>query len=457
MKLSFGKNILKYKDDILKDLKTLIAFKSIAGEKNEECVNALNYILSRGEDFGLITKNVENISGHIQLGDSGELCGVLTHLDVVPPGNNWDTLPFEMTLKNGRIFGRGVADDKGAAVITLYCLKALKDAGIEGKNILRAIYGTDEEKGMTDMEIYFNNEELPEYSFTPDSEYGICRCEKGILQVEIYGDTHNGTTLNEFHSGKAVNAVPDTAYVMIDCTENDDHQLFRFADAMENRFEFHYTIDGLMIICYGKSGHACEPDKGKNAATALVELLASNFNYEQLGSLCSFLNNSVGLETNGNSLGLKMRDGISGALTLNVGTVHIDDTSAKCTLDIRYPVTMNGTHIYSRIIKLAKNEGLHVKLLNHLAPLNVDENSPIVRLLSNAYESIMNEKPDMYSTGGGTYARMLGNKGVAFGPLFKDDYSNMHNANESLNEEKFMKHAEICLEAMYRLYTGKFD
>ena len=81
----------------------------------------------------------------------------------------------------------------------------------------------------------------------------------------------------------------------------------------------------------------------------------------------------------------------------------------------------------------------------------------MISLLSSAYKEVMGKNPELYSTGGGTYARMLGNKGVAFGPLFKDDYSNMHNANESLDEEKFMKHAEICLEAMYRMYTGKFD
>ncbi len=455
--MSFGENILKYKDEMLKDLETLISFQSISGENQEDCEKALNFIIEKANEFGLTTKNIDNIAGHAQLGEKGELCGVLTHLDVVPAGNNWDTLPFELTRKDGRLYGRGIADDKGSALISLYCLKALKDANVKGKNTIRAIFGTDEEKGMKDMEAYFASEATPDYSFTPDSEYGICRCEKGIIQLEIFADTHTGTTLNEFHSGKAVNAVPDTAYVMLDCSENDDHQLFRFADAMENKFEFHYTIDGLMIICHGKASHACEPEKGSNAATALVELLASNFSHRQLGSICSFINSSIGLETNGNSMGIKMRDSLSGALTVNVGTIHIGENFATATIDIRYPVTVDGNLILERIKKLAGKENLNVKLLSHLKPLNVDENSPIITLLSNSYEAIMGKKPELYSTGGGTYARKLGNKGVAFGPLFKDDYSNMHNANESLDEEKFMKHGEICLEAMYRMYTGKFD
>ena len=93
----FGKNILKYKEDILKDLKTLISFQSISGENQGDCEQALNFILDKAKEFGLDSKNIENIAGHAQLGNSGDLCGVLTHLDVVPAGNNWDSLPFELT------------------------------------------------------------------------------------------------------------------------------------------------------------------------------------------------------------------------------------------------------------------------------------------------------------------------------------------------------------------------
>ena len=124
--MSFGEKILNYKDDILKDLNTLISFKSISRYYNDECEKALDFIMSRAEEFGLTSKKVASNCGHVQLGDSGKLCGVLTHLDVVPEGNGWNTEPFALTVKDGRYYGRGVADDKGFALITLYCLKALK-------------------------------------------------------------------------------------------------------------------------------------------------------------------------------------------------------------------------------------------------------------------------------------------------------------------------------------------
>lgn len=355
--MSFGEKIMKYKEDIIADLAELIAIKSISGYQ-DDCTKALEWMLNKAESFGLVTKNVNSVAGHAELGNKGKLYGVLSHLDVVPEGNNWKSLPFELSVGDGYMYGRGIADDKGAALITLYCLKALKDSGVEGKNTIRAIFGTSEETGMSDMDEYFKSEKMPDMSFTPDSQYGICKSEKGILQLEIYADTHDGTTLTQLHSGKAVNAVPDTAYALLDCTENEDHQLARLADAKKGSFEFYYTIDGMMVLSRGTSAHACEPERGLNAAVNLVDLLTSNFALPTLGSICSFLSSCVGTDNTGVMMGIKMRDAQSGPLTLNVGTVHIDEGYATCTLDIRYPVTCSGDKILNNIEKAAGNEGL---------------------------------------------------------------------------------------------------
>jgi len=451
--MSFGEKILDYKEEIIADLGELIAIQSITGIQ-ESCKEALDWMMRKAISFGLKAESFDNVAGHAELGTGGKLCGVLTHLDVVPEGNNWDSLPFELSVgDNGYMYGRGVADDKGAALITLYCLRALKDSGVIGKNTIRAIFGTNEERGMTDMDTYFKYEPVPDLSFTPDSEYGICKGEKGILQLELYADTHDGTTLTQFHSGKTVNAVPDTAYALLDCTENEDHQLARLADAKEGSFEFYYTIDGMMVLSRGKAAHALEPEKGQNAATALIDLLTSNFALPTMGSIPSFISHYIGLDTDGVMLGIKMRDKDSGPLTVNVGTVHIDEGYATCTMDIRYPVTADGDKILEAIKRQGERENIHVKLLEHLKPLYFDEDSHIIQLLSESYENIMGEKPSMYTTGGGTYARKLGGKGVAFGPVFEGEVSNIHNANECMNVDLFFKHAQICLESMYKLYT----
>ena len=449
--MSFGENIMKYKEDMIADLTELIAIKSVSG--TDACQEAMDWMIRKAEQFGLKTEKVGDLACHIELGEGGKLCGVLSHLDVVPEGNNWNSLPFELSVGDGYMYGRGIADDKGAALVSLYCLRALKELGVEGKNTVRAIFGIDEERGMHDMDEYFSNQPVPDLSFTPDSEYGICQYEKGILQLELYADTHDGTTLTQMHSGRAVNAVPDTAYALLDCTENEDHQLARLADAKKGSFEFYYTIDGMMVLSRGTAAHGSTPEKGLNAATALIDLLTSNFALPTMGTIPAFISHYIGTDSDGVMLGIKMRDKESGPLTVNVGTVHIDEGYATCTMDIRYPVTADGEEILRKIREKGEREKIHVKLLDHNPPLKMDEDSDIVRLLSDAYESVMGEKPTLYSTGGGTYARKLGGKGVAFGPVFEGEESNMHNANECLSVEKYFKHAQICLEAIYNLYT----
>lgn len=455
--MMFGDKILKYKDELLADLNTLIGFESVANEKPEECQNAINFMLKRANDFGLTGEQVTDESMHIQLGSKGKLCGILSHLDVVPAGNNWSVLPYSLTEKDGRLYGRGIADDKGAALVTLYCLRALKEDGIDGVNALRAIYGTSEECGMEDIDGYFEKMPVPDLSFTPDSDYGICYAEKGILQIEVSTKGNLATVLSQLHSGKAINAVPDIAYALLDSSNYDEQNLLELSKKTEGNFEFNSTIDGLMVISRGKAAHACEPHKGFNAAAALVELLAKAYTSTEIGTICDFIDIALGNETDGCSLGLKTHCSVSGDLTVNLGYIHIEGNEARAAFDIRYPVSITGGSVYRQFRYAAKHNKLDVKVLNHEKPLYIEKDSELVKLLSGAYKAVTGEEPELYTTGGGTYARKLGGKGLAFGPAFKDDEVNMHNADESIDKEKFFTHAQICLEAMYRMYCGISD
>lgn len=231
----FGNKILKYKEEFLKDLNTLLSIKSVADEYPDECEKAMDFILERAKAFGLTAEKITDESMHAELGKGGRLCGVLSHLDVVPEGSGWSVEPFALTRSNGRLFGRGVADDKGAALINLYCLRALKDEGITGKNTIRAIYGTSEEIGMDDMNGYFKKQPLPELCFTPDSDYGICFAEKGILQLEVSSNHNDATLLAQMHAGKAVNAVPEIASCIIDSSVYNEENLIKNAGSKTSK------------------------------------------------------------------------------------------------------------------------------------------------------------------------------------------------------------------------------
>ncbi len=420
--MSFGKNILTYQNDILHDIDELLQIRSVSANDKKTASKALDWILKKAESMGFHTKNIHGIAGHVEFGQGPELAAVLAHVDVVPAGEGWSVeQPYALTEKNGRLYGRGIVDDKGPAVVALYCLKALKDHGIVPKRRIRLIFGAAEEIGMNDMETYFREEEMPDMAFTPDSEYGICHCEKGILQIEISSETNDSPVLKAFHAGTAINAVPFKAEALVGETP---------------------------VHAVGKAAHASTPQDGINAAAHLIHSIAADFGSDSLNNLCRFLHTAVGSETDGTSLGIACQDEASGTLTVNLGKVEIDARHSHAFLDIRYPVTADFTEILKTVGRKAAPYSLKVGVYNHEAPLSVEDDAPVIAVLQNAYKNITGQDAVLYSTGGGTYARTLKNNGVAFGPVFEGDESHIHDVDESIDKENFFTHAQICLEAL---------
>lgn len=458
--MSFGSKILKYQDDILKDMEELIAIPSVRGEAEEgmpfgkESAKALNCILAMAEKMGFATKNIGNYAGHAEYGEGEEVAAVVTHVDIVPEGEGWDTDPFTLTRKGNLYFARGSADDKGAAVAALYCLKVLKDENIKPKRRMRAIFGAGEETGSNDLEMYLESEQMPIMAFTPDSDYGICNREKGLLRLRIAAKQNDSSVIRKLTAGIVVNAVPSKATAFIACEESQCAAVEQAAEKAQGHFSFIRTGEGLEITSTGTASHAMQPQEGFNAATHLLKLLEKVFSPKQLGTMISFINTFIGTELHGESLGIQTSDEESGPLTLNLGLVHIDSDEVSIGIDIRYPVTADGDSVLAEITKKAEASGLAVTIISYEKPLFLPENSPFISLLKNAYEEVTGEAPTVYATGGGTYARAFKGHAVAFGPLFPEEPDRrLHNTNENIDIEYFMLHAQICLEAMYRMFT----
>lgn len=75
---------------------------------------------------------------------------ILTHIDVVPPGDisKWTiTSPFEPVLKDGKIYGRGSEDNGQSLVASIFAVKALMDNGILPERTVALAFVSDEESG----------------------------------------------------------------------------------------------------------------------------------------------------------------------------------------------------------------------------------------------------------------------------------------------------------------------
>jgi succinyl-diaminopimelate desuccinylase len=74
---------------------------------------------------------------------------VLSHLDVVPPGDEtlWDSDPFTLRVEGDRLYGRGTEDDHHGIVTSLMAVKAILDLGITPPRTLALALVSDEETG----------------------------------------------------------------------------------------------------------------------------------------------------------------------------------------------------------------------------------------------------------------------------------------------------------------------
>nr|CAI5834770.1 unnamed protein product [Callosobruchus analis] len=71
------------------------------------------------------------------------------HLDVQPAlkEDGWDTEPFVLTEKNGKLYGRGSSDDKGPVICWLHAIEAYQSLGLEIPVNLKFVFEGMEESG----------------------------------------------------------------------------------------------------------------------------------------------------------------------------------------------------------------------------------------------------------------------------------------------------------------------
>jgi len=186
-----NKYIDNLKDDIIRSTCEIINIPSVLNKSNnpsmpfgENCNRALEYILDLGKKLGFRTKNIDGYCGYIEFGEGDELVGIIGHLDVVPSGDGWTYPPFEATIKDNKIYGRGAIDDKGPVIAALFAMKAVND-NLKVNKRVRLILGLNEENDWKCINYYKACEESPTIGFSPDANFPCIYAEKHILSVLI--------------------------------------------------------------------------------------------------------------------------------------------------------------------------------------------------------------------------------------------------------------------------------
>ncbi len=423
----------KYFENSIEFLKELIKIKSVKDKPlpnmpfGKGINDVLTFCLNHANNLGFKTVNYSGYAGEILFGEGDDLDGlaVLCHLDVVPEGDEtlWTYPPYSATEVDGKIYGRGVIDDKGTVALILYILKELKDNGFVPSRKIKLIVGCDEESGSSCMAHYKTVTTMPRQGFSPDGQFPVIFAEKGIYRLTIKQKKHK--RLLKVKGGEKINIVCDKAFCEIENLTESEKQVAE---------KFKLKVDGNTVYSYGKNAHASTPELGINAIDKLVEFLCE----------IKLIDKKIHDGLFKDEYKIKELKDYSGNLTMSPDIIRFDDDYVYIDVDVRYPVTYSLDQITSLFNKIDKVENEE-----HTAPLSVDKNGKFIKTLLDCYRKVTGDNSEPIAIGGGTYAKQLV-EGVAYGPLHSKD-TGPHEINEYSTIEELKTNYKIYYEAIKTL------
>lgn len=471
-----------HREDFISDLRRIVRIHSVSSPYAEETPfpaghpfghenkKVLDEMLAIGREHGFHTENYDDYVGSIGLAEKNlkNTIGFWGHLDIVPLGNNWQYDPLEITVKEPFLIARGVSDNKGPALGMMYLLQALRELEVPLKHELCLYVGTDEERGMKDMEYFTEHFECPALSIVPDSGFPVCYGEKGIIEGNMVSTKPFSSHFKAFDGGVASNVIPDLASVTLTgdaaflATVETELASLSAGDA---NISYSSTSDTITVEYHGISKHSARPEGSLNAIYGLAVLLGklTAIPAEDKTLIAEIERQSEGFT--GEVQGINFEDEISGPTTCAATMIHLEEGKFSLHLNSRYAITADNAKDLASLTSYAESHGMTWELVMNSEPNYFPKENPIVDLLTNVYNEVTGQETAPYVMGGGTYARKLPNA-FAYGPggipesdedkalreeLFLPGHGGAHAPDECLNMNTFMAGLKMFARAIIAL------
>ena len=233
------------RDRLLDELVNLLRIPSISTlpEHKRDIEEAAEYIADALRDAGLENVEIIPTGGHPLVyadwlhapGKPTVLC--YGHYDVQPPDplELWETPPFEPSIRNGNIYARGSADDKGQMYMHIKAVEALRSAsnGALPINVRFLIEGEEEVGGAAISRYVAENPQKlqAEVALVSDTALyaeglpTLCIGLRGLVYMEVEAkgparDLHSG-----LYGGAAPNPVWGLIELLVKCKDERGHIL----------------------------------------------------------------------------------------------------------------------------------------------------------------------------------------------------------------------------------------
>src|SRR5256884_248050 len=225
-------------DDLVEELR--IPSVSTFPERHEDCLRNALWLSDRFKAMGLEAQIVDVVAGNLPVvvADSPHLPGkphvtIYGHYDVQPPDplEEWESPPFEPAIRDGHLWARGAADNKGNHMATVKAVEHLVAAGGPPVNIRFLLEGEEEITGQSlptflrqkGKELKTDAVLIWDGGMDDDGHPTIATALRGLLYVELHAqgaavDLHSGT-----YGGLAPNPINTLAHVIGELKDRQGH------------------------------------------------------------------------------------------------------------------------------------------------------------------------------------------------------------------------------------------
>ena len=365
------------------------------------------------------------------------------HYDVQPvePLDEWDSPPFEPTIRNGRIYARGSGDNKGQHYAHLKAIEAVLASSAELPLNVKVLLDGEEEKGSPNLAAFVrDHRELlaADYVYTSDGPYHaswrpIIRCGvRGILFIELEAHGPN----RDVHSGNWGGNVPNPAWRLV--------QLLAAMKGADERVRIPGFYDDV------------------RPASALERQLVALIPHDE-AAICR----DLGLSALAGEPGLSYYERMFFNPTLNIngiasgfmgaGSKTIIPSVARVRLDVRLVPDQDPDVIADRIgafIKAAGFGDVVYRPQHRMWPSKTAADHPYSHAIARAVEAGFGESPIIYPLSGGSlpdyvFTRILGLPSLMV-PYGNPDENN-HSPNENLEIASFFKGIRTTIAVLHEV------
>lgn len=401
--------------------------------------------------------------------------GLVVHGDVQPVSEaEWTVPPFAGVEKDGFVWGRGSADDKGPLVQALLAMRSLRESGLPRTHTIRLLVGSDEESGNKDMKAYLEAHRAPDLSLVLDSGFPVIVGEKAWNALTVTVDSPFAVRPGEeraweivsLAAGISTSIVPSRAEATLRWRPASLEGLSAAVTGLtEDRrpgTSLEAAVDGRLVTvtARGRAAHAgLNLEGGRNALVALARALSGRTAPCGASDLLDFAALAGG-DGYGTGLGLTEEDPLWGRYAVNVATIKsAEGGKLALTINLRRTPPLTGPELRGRLesavasFNVTHGAQLVPSGFYDDEPFSVDPDSEIVRRLLAAYARATGDAARPAISGGSTYAKRMPHA-IAFGMWFPSRPYPGHDADERISVADLLRGTDVLIEALVDLATG---